>query len=177
MYAEICGDWSGAGFQEIRSTGEIAEAADLAALDAVRVSAIGKKGRISELMAQLGKLPVIFVCENNLFAMGTPIAVHTAVQEIYRKACAFDMTSERVDGNEVRFVRADCDEEPRDVLRSIEVAEARCVEAERDGRSRQHPCTLAGSLSMLDTDTQAMARAQPTSGLLVLVLLAATMLI
>jgi phenylalanyl-tRNA synthetase alpha chain len=36
---------------------EIAEAADLAALDAVRVSAIGKKGRISELMAQLGKLP------------------------------------------------------------------------------------------------------------------------
>jgi pyruvate dehydrogenase E1 component alpha subunit len=32
--------------------------------------------------------------------MGTPIAVHTAVQEIYRKACAFDMTSERVDGND-----------------------------------------------------------------------------
>lgn len=50
--------------------------------------------------AQLGKLPVIFVCENNLFAMGTPIAVHTAVQEIYRKACAFDMRSERVDGND-----------------------------------------------------------------------------
>jgi len=50
--------------------------------------------------AQLGKLPVIFVCENNLFAMGTPIAVHTAVQDIYRKACAFDMTAERVDGND-----------------------------------------------------------------------------
>lgn len=50
--------------------------------------------------AQLSKLPVIFVCENNLFAMGTPIAVHTSVQEIYRKACAFDMTSERVDGND-----------------------------------------------------------------------------
>ena len=50
--------------------------------------------------SQLGKLPVIFVCENNLFAMGTPIAVHTSVQEIYRKACAFDMRSERVDGND-----------------------------------------------------------------------------
>ncbi|MDP9311271.1 MAG: pyruvate dehydrogenase (acetyl-transferring) E1 component subunit alpha [Chloroflexota bacterium] len=50
--------------------------------------------------AQLGKLPVVFVCENNLFAMGTPIAVHTSVQEIYRKACAFDVTSERVDGND-----------------------------------------------------------------------------
>jgi phenylalanyl-tRNA synthetase alpha chain len=36
---------------------EIDGAADLAALDAVRISTIGKKGRISELMAQLGKLP------------------------------------------------------------------------------------------------------------------------
>jgi phenylalanyl-tRNA synthetase alpha chain len=36
---------------------EIAAAADLAGLDAVRVSAIGKKGRVSELMTQLGKLP------------------------------------------------------------------------------------------------------------------------
>lgn len=51
-------------------------------------------------LAQLSKLPVVFVCENNLFAMGTPIAVHTSVQEIYRKACAFDMTAERVDGND-----------------------------------------------------------------------------
>ncbi len=36
---------------------EVADAGDLAALDTVRVSAIGKKGRISDLMAQLGKLP------------------------------------------------------------------------------------------------------------------------
>lgn len=50
--------------------------------------------------SQLGKLPVVFVCENNLFAMGTPIAVHTSVQDIYRKACAFDMQAERVDGND-----------------------------------------------------------------------------
>ena len=50
--------------------------------------------------AQLWKLPVIFLCENNLFAMGTPIGVHTSVQEIYRKACAFDMAAERVDGND-----------------------------------------------------------------------------
>lgn len=51
--------------------------------------------------AQLGKLPVVFCCENNLFAMGTPIAVHTSVQEIYRKACAFDMQAERVNGNDL----------------------------------------------------------------------------
>jgi phenylalanyl-tRNA synthetase alpha chain len=36
---------------------DVAEAADLSALEAVRVSALGKKGRVSELMTTLGKLP------------------------------------------------------------------------------------------------------------------------
>ena len=36
---------------------EIGASADLAALDSVRVSALGKKGRVSELMATLGSLP------------------------------------------------------------------------------------------------------------------------
>ncbi len=35
----------------------IAKASDLAALEDVRVAALGKKGRVSELMAQLGKMP------------------------------------------------------------------------------------------------------------------------
>lgn len=55
--------------------------------------------------AQLWKLPVVFVCENNLFAMGTPLEVHSSVTEIYRKACAFDMASERVDGNDLLVMR------------------------------------------------------------------------
>ncbi|WP_072397463.1 phenylalanine--tRNA ligase subunit alpha [Hyphomicrobium sp. CS1GBMeth3] len=36
---------------------EIANAGDLAAIEAVRVAALGKKGRIAEQMAKLGKLP------------------------------------------------------------------------------------------------------------------------
>lgn len=55
--------------------------------------------------AQLWKLPVVFVCENNLFAMGTPLDVHSSVTEIYRKACAFDMAAERTDGNDVLKMR------------------------------------------------------------------------
>jgi phenylalanyl-tRNA synthetase alpha chain len=43
---------------EAELTRSIAGAADLAALEAVRVAALGKKGRVSELMATLGKLPV-----------------------------------------------------------------------------------------------------------------------
>jgi pyruvate dehydrogenase E1 component alpha subunit len=55
--------------------------------------------------AQLWKLPVVFVCENNLYAMGTPLDVHSSVTEIYRKACAFDMMAERVDGNDLLVMR------------------------------------------------------------------------
>jgi pyruvate dehydrogenase E1 component alpha subunit len=55
--------------------------------------------------AQLWKLPVVFVCENNLYAMGTPIEVHSSVKEIYRKASAFDMKAMRIDGNDVLTVR------------------------------------------------------------------------
>jgi phenylalanyl-tRNA synthetase alpha chain len=42
---------------EQQLTAEIAAAADLKTLDDVRVGALGKKGRISELMASLGKMP------------------------------------------------------------------------------------------------------------------------
>lgn len=55
--------------------------------------------------AELWKLPVVFICENNLFAMGTPLAVHSSVTDIYRKAHAFDMASEQVDGNDPLVIR------------------------------------------------------------------------
>ena len=35
----------------------VSAAADVAAIEQVRVAALGKKGKISELMGQLGKLP------------------------------------------------------------------------------------------------------------------------
>src|SRR3982074_3624569 len=38
-------------------TAEIAAAADLAAIERVRIAALGKKGRVPELMATLGSLP------------------------------------------------------------------------------------------------------------------------
>ncbi|MCS7060237.1 MAG: thiamine pyrophosphate-dependent enzyme, partial [Anaerolineae bacterium] len=55
--------------------------------------------------AQLWRLPVIFTVENNQYAMGTVISNHSAVTEIYRKACAYDMYAEQVDGNDVLAVR------------------------------------------------------------------------
>ncbi len=51
--------------------------------------------------AQLWKLPVIFLVENNQYAMGTALSVHSAVTEIYKKALAHDMHAVRADGKDV----------------------------------------------------------------------------
>jgi pyruvate dehydrogenase E1 component alpha subunit len=55
--------------------------------------------------AQLWRLPIIFLVENNMYAMGTAINVHSSVTEIYKKALAHDMYAERVDGKDVLAVR------------------------------------------------------------------------
>jgi TPP-dependent pyruvate/acetoin dehydrogenase alpha subunit len=51
--------------------------------------------------ASLKKLPVIFVCENNLYCTHLPIAACLADTEIYKKASVFAMSGIRVDGNNV----------------------------------------------------------------------------
>jgi len=56
-------------------------------------------------IAQLWKLPVIFLIVNNQFGMGTSVEKGSAVPELYKKACAFDMHAERVDGNDLLAVR------------------------------------------------------------------------
>jgi pyruvate dehydrogenase E1 component alpha subunit len=55
--------------------------------------------------AKIYKLPVVFFVVNNQYGMGMPAEKGSAVAELYRKGCAFDMISERVDGNDVLAVR------------------------------------------------------------------------
>jgi acetoin:2,6-dichlorophenolindophenol oxidoreductase subunit alpha len=52
-------------------------------------------------LASLKKLPVIFVCENNLYSTHMPLAACLAATEIYKKAEAFCLPGTRVDGNNV----------------------------------------------------------------------------
>ena len=56
-------------------------------------------------LAALWKLPVIFVCENNLFGMGTHVERATAVKELTNRAKGYDMPSMVVNGMDVREVR------------------------------------------------------------------------
>ena len=49
-------------------------------------------------MAMLWKLPVVFICENNEYAMGTSVARTTNLLDIYKIGLAYDMPSYQVDG-------------------------------------------------------------------------------
>ncbi len=56
-------------------------------------------------LAALWKLPIIFICENNRYAMGTAIHRALAQTEIWRFAETYGMLGEAVDGMEVLAVR------------------------------------------------------------------------
>lgn len=49
-------------------------------------------------MAMLWKLPVVFICENNEYAMGTSVERTTNMPDIYKIGSAYDMPSFQVDG-------------------------------------------------------------------------------
>lgn len=49
-------------------------------------------------MAMLWKLPVIFIIENNYYAMGTSVERTSNVHELYKIGLAYDMPSSQVDG-------------------------------------------------------------------------------
>ena len=59
-----------------------------------------RQGMLHEVfnMAMLWKLPVVFICENNNYAMGTSVARTSNVLDIYKLADAYDMPGDKVDG-------------------------------------------------------------------------------
>lgn len=56
-------------------------------------------------LASVWKLPVLFLCENNLYGMGTAVERVSAVEEVYIRAKAYDIPTDRVDGMDVIAVR------------------------------------------------------------------------
>ena len=57
-------------------------------------------------LAAIWRLPVVFVCENNLYGEYSPLASTTPVGRLSDRAGSYAMASEQVDGNDVLGVRA-----------------------------------------------------------------------
>ncbi|MGC1467070.1 MAG: pyruvate dehydrogenase (acetyl-transferring) E1 component subunit alpha [Pseudolabrys sp.] len=57
-------------------------------------------------MAELWKLPVVYVIENNRYAMGTAITRSSAETNLSRRGLSFNIPGEQVDGMDVRAVKA-----------------------------------------------------------------------
>jgi pyruvate dehydrogenase E1 component alpha subunit len=57
-------------------------------------------------LAALWKLPVLFLCENNLYAMGTALARHQSQTDVRRKAEGYDLPGEAIDGMDVLAVES-----------------------------------------------------------------------
>lgn len=61
-------------------------------------------------MSKIWNLPVLWVCENNQYGMGTAVERASAVSEIIQKAQAYAMPSRRVDGMDVMAMRQAAEE-------------------------------------------------------------------
>jgi pyruvate dehydrogenase E1 component alpha subunit len=57
-------------------------------------------------MAALWKLPVVYICENNRYGMGTALEQASAIYDISERACSYDMANEVVDGQDVLVMHA-----------------------------------------------------------------------
>jgi len=77
-------------------------------------------------LASLWQLPVIWVCENNLYGMGTAVSRASAIPQIFRRAQCYDIETESVDGMDVLACREAAD---RAVFHVRKHREPRFIEA------------------------------------------------
>ncbi|MSO65185.1 MAG: pyruvate dehydrogenase (acetyl-transferring) E1 component subunit alpha [Alphaproteobacteria bacterium] len=70
------------------------------------------QGQVAESfnMAQLWKLPILFIIENNQYAMGTSVARSSAQPQLFRRGESFGIPGRQVDGMDVLTVKAAGDE-------------------------------------------------------------------
>jgi pyruvate dehydrogenase E1 component alpha subunit len=92
-------------------------------------------------MAELWSLPVIFLCENNKYGMGTEVSRAAAVPEVFKRASSYAMHGERVDGMDVLAVRETCDRLVARARKEMKPALLEAVTYRFRGHSMADPAT------------------------------------
>ncbi|HXN02616.1 MAG TPA: pyruvate dehydrogenase (acetyl-transferring) E1 component subunit alpha [Candidatus Dormibacteraeota bacterium] len=105
-------------------------------------------------VAKLWHLPIVFVCVNNLYGMGTSVSRASAVTEIWKKACAYDMTGERVDGMDVLAVRRITDQLVAQAREKHEPSLLECVTYRYRGHSMSDPDNYRGKDEIKEWQTR-----------------------
>jgi len=90
-------------------------------------------------MAAVWRLPVVFVCENNLYAMGTRQSLVMAVENIADRAVAYGIPGVSVDGNDVLAVYEAASEAVKRARKSEGPTLIECKTYRQKGHSRFDP--------------------------------------
>jgi pyruvate dehydrogenase E1 component alpha subunit len=97
-------------------------------------------------LAALWKLPIVFICENNEYAMGTPLSRELSVEDVSTKALGYGMARDRFFADHVLTVR---DRLADAIERARETSEPTLVEI-RTYRFRGHSMSDPGKYRTAD---------------------------
>jgi TPP-dependent pyruvate/acetoin dehydrogenase alpha subunit len=92
-------------------------------------------------LAAVWKLPVVYVCENNLYAVSTRIQDTTLVEDLSEKARIHGMPGLSIDGNDVELVHAAVSSAVEAARKGLGPSFIECKTYRHGGHSRTDPAT------------------------------------
>ena len=93
---------------------------------AMNIGSFHEAMNMAGLWGHQGMCPIVFVIENNGYAMGTSVDRHSALTDLAARVRAYDIPAEKVDGQDVFAVRELAD---RIIRQTRETGKPACIEA------------------------------------------------
>ena len=93
---------------------------------AMNIGSFHEAMNMAGLWGHEGMCPIVYIIENNGYAMGTSVERHSALTDLSARVRAYDIPSEKVDGQDVFAVRGVAD---RVVRQARETGKPYCIEA------------------------------------------------
>jgi pyruvate dehydrogenase E1 component alpha subunit len=93
---------------------------------AMNIGSFHEAMNMAGLWGKQNACPIIFIIENNGYAMGTPVERHSALTDLSARVRAYNIPTEKVDGQDVFAVRGVADRVVRQVR---ETGQPYCIEA------------------------------------------------